>query len=142
MAKSDKKSKSIPIRLTESEWKLMKQLESNPSEYVRQLFLKDISKEIAVSLIYTGHTTSDTTDDIVNNFKKYYNHLFPHLVDNLKINRLYRNGKFRIRWTGKIQKKSLLEFEQLKDSHKLKYALDIKRNPIIITNDTIETKYN
>lgn len=112
---SDKKTKSVQVRLTENEWLLLKKLTNNkPSEYLRQLWLKKLNKKLKITLIYTCYSTEPLIGEILKRFNENYSNNFPELTnpDNITA-RQSKNGKIRITWSGKIHKHLLPKLERM-----------------------------
>lgn len=132
-----KKTKSIQVIMTEDEWRLIKQLVANPSEYLRQIYLNRLNKPITVRIILTGKTflPEHELDILFHNFEDLVEKNFPEFINsNTKFE--YNNGKFKIIWMAKTNKANL------------PVILQMHGEPILlchnlpIQNQKLEIKYN
>ena len=135
---SHKKSKSIQVRLTEQEWILIKQLtNNNPSEYLRQLWLKRLNKQITIKISYQFYSHIDVTSNVLQNFEQYIGGANHTLIDpnNISIKH-YKNGNTKIIWSGKINKSLIPKLLKLQNN------LNILNKDLLIQQSNLKIKYN
>lgn len=135
---SHKKSKSIQVRLTEQEWILIKQLtNNNSSEYLRQLWLKRLNKQITIKISYQFYSHIDVTSNVLQNFEQYVGGTNHTLMDpnNISIKH-YKNGNTKITWSGKIVKSLIPKLLNLNNN------LDILNKNLPLQQPQIKIKYN
>ena len=105
-----KKSKSVQVRLTESEWKWLKQMSDNPSDYLRDIFLRRLHKTLAVKLVYTANSPQDVSSFIIGSFERKFRYMAPTLtLVSVKTNK----KQTVVTWSGSVNKMVLPELKQL-----------------------------
>lgn len=98
-----KLTKSIQVRLTENEWKLVKKLtNNNPSEYLRNLLLRRVNKPIAVT-IKCAQQEGVSLEGILAIFERQFGDYIN--LDTLKSVPKRKDSRFQ--WAFKIEKSLL-----------------------------------